>query len=448
MRFAHDFWIRFKALARKLSPPQLVFAGFFSYVALGVLVLSLPAAQTSQVRFVDNLFMATSAMSTTGLTTVSTADDYSWLGQLTLLVLIQLGGIGYMVVSSFVILARKQNLGPSRENVLKAQFSLPAEFSIRHFVWHVCIFTLVLEALGACVLFFEFRAQGVENALWQAAFHSISAFCTAGFSLFNDSMVRFSGNTAVCVTIMVLSYLGGIGFIVLADLWMCLRTRGRRLTFTSRVILAMTLLVFVAGSALMCTFDSLLADLPLRERLLAATFQLSQASSTAGFNSVDIGKLSEGTLLVLTVAMIIGASPAGTGGGLKTTSVSALIAMAWSTLRGRSRVTLLGHEIPVERLNTAVTNATLYLCTLAAGVYLISLFDSHDLLRQSFECASALGTVGLSMGITGELNVSSKLVLVGLMFVGRVGPLTAGLAFLQRRAFAETGQLSKGDLSV
>ena len=247
MRVAHDFWIRFKSLARKLSPPQLVLAGFLSYVALGLLVLSLPLAQTSHVGFVDNLFMITSAMSTTGLTTVSTADDYTWLGQLTLLVLIQLGGIGYMVVSSFVILARRQNLGPSRENVLKAQFSLPADFNIRQFVWHVCIFTLLIEALGAAVLFFEFRAAGVEDALWQAIFHSISAFCTAGFSLFNDSMMGFSGNTAVCVTIMLLSYLGGIGFIVLADLWLCLCMRGRKLTFTSRVILAMTLGVFASS---------------------------------------------------------------------------------------------------------------------------------------------------------------------------------------------------------
>lgn len=448
MHVAHDFWIRFKSLARKLSPPQLVFAGFLSYVALGLLVLSLPLAQTSHVGFVDNLFMITSAMSTTGLTTVSTGDDYTGLGQFTLLVLIQLGGIGYMVVSSFVILARRQNLGPSRENVLKAQFSLPADFNIRQFVWHVCIFTLLIEALGALALYFEFRAAGVENALWQAIFHSISAFCTAGFSLFNDSMMGFSGNTAVCTTIMLLSYLGGIGFIVLADLWLCLRVRGRRITFTSRVILAMTMLVFALGTGLLFAFDPLIAELPTGERLLAAAFQLSQASSTAGFNSVDIGKLGEGALLLLTTAMIIGASPAGTGGGLKTTTVSALLATAWSTLRGYERVKMLGHEIPVERLHTAFTNATLYMITLALGVYCLSFLDDHSLLAQSFECASALGTVGLSMGITASLGTGAKLLLIALMFVGRVGPLTAGLAFLKRRSVTKEAKVSKGDLSV
>lgn len=440
-------WEACKRAARRLSPTQLLLAGFTSYALLGLLLLSLPWATRGHVDVLDNLFMAVSAMSTTGLITKSTPDDYTWFGQLVLLGLIQVGGIGYMVVSSFVILARKQDIGPARENVLKAQFSLPADFNIRLFVRHVCAFTFLIEAAGTVALFLEFRSAGVENALWQAVFHSVSAFCTAGFSLFNDSMVGFASNGAVCITIAALSYLGGIGFIVLADLWLWLRVPGRSITFTSRVIMVMTLGVFGGATLLVALFDANLAALPPTGRVLASAFTVSQAASTAGFNSVDIGALSESALLVLTTAMIIGASPAGTGGGVKNTTVSAMLATAWSTLRGHTRVTLLGHEIPPERLHTAATSATLYLCTLALGVLALSLCDSHDLLRQSFECASALGTVGLSMGITAELGSSAKLVIIALMFVGRVGPLTAGLALLKRRS-AATRVLGQADLSV
>ncbi|MBK9974432.1 MAG: potassium transporter KtrB [Planctomycetes bacterium] len=449
MQFLHDLWVRLRALGRRFSPPQFLLLGFGSYALLGTLLLALPFAQTGSIGWIDNLFVAVSAMSTTGLSTVSTGDDYTWFGQAAILVLFQLGGIGYMTLSSFVILARKQKLGQGRESVLKAQFALPQDFQIRLFVRQVVLFTLIVETLGAVALLIEFQAAGEEAPVWSALFHSISAFCTAGFSLHNNSLEAYRANPVVNATIAGLCYAGGIGFIVLQDAWLCLRVRGRKLTFTSRVILAMTLAVLLLGTPLLFFLDPWIASLPPGEGLMAAAFQVMTASSTAGFNTVPIGQLGAASLLLLSMVMVIGASPSGTGGGVKTTSVSALVAVVLGTLRGTGRVTLGRNEIPTPRVHTAVTNVTLYLTTLFLGLFALGLARHEITLSLAFEAASALGTVGLSMGETGNLNSAGKLIVTVLMFLGRVGPLTAGLAFLGRRAQGTAPEPTQpGDLTV
>lgn len=447
MQVVHDLWIRLRAASRRLSPPQFLLLGFGSYALLGTLALALPFAQTGSIDWLDNLFVATSAMSTTGLSTVSTGDDYTWFGQLVILVLFQLGGIGYMTLSSFVILARRQKLAPGRENVLKAQFALPQDFRIRVFVRQVVLFTLIVETLGAVALMIEFQAAGEQAPVWSALFHSVSAFCTAGFSLHNDSLEAYRANPVVNATIAGLCYAGGIGFIVLQDAWLCLRVRGRKLTFTSRVILVMTVAILLVGSPLLFFLDPYMAELPLGQRLMASAFQIMTASSTAGFNTVPIGRMGAAGLLMLSLVMIIGASPSGTGGGVKTTSVSALVAVALGTLRGTAKAVLGRNEVPTVRVHTAVTTVSLYLATLFAGLYALGLARHEITLSLAFEAASALGTVGLSMGETANLNPAGKLIVVGLMFLGRVGPLTAGLAFMRRRAPEET-PTQPGDLTV
>lgn len=446
MQFLHDIIVRLRAFLRALSAPQFLLLGFGSYALAGTFALMLPWASTRDMGWLDHLFVATSAMSTTGLSTVSTGDDYTWFGQVVLLLLFQVGGIGYMTLSSFVLLARKDTLNPGRERLLKAQFSLPAEFNIRVFVRQLVLFTLVVEALGAVVLAIEFAALGVPNWAWSALFHSVSAFCTAGFSLNNDSLEQFRGNLPVNATIAGLCYAGGIGFIVLQDAWLCLRVKGRKLTFTTRVILAMTLLILLVGTPLVF-FDPYMAELPLFDRVLASLFQVMTASSTAGFNTVPIGQLGASTLLLISVFMFIGASPGGTGGGVKTTSISALFAVVKGTLRGTGVATFGRNEIPRERVHTAVTNFSLYLFTVVAGIYALGLTRHEITLGMVFEAASALGTVGLSMGETASLNDAGKLIITALMFVGRVGPLTAGLAFVKRRE-AVTTRMEPGDLTV
>ncbi len=431
----------------RLNPALQLALGFLSYVVLGLLLLSLPIAQNQHVGPLDNLFNVTSAISTTGLVTVSVGDSYSFFGQLVILCLFQLGGIGYMTISSFIILARGRALSDVRAGVLRTAFTMPRGFSLPVFVRNVVVFTVIIETFGAALLYSEFRAAGVDRPLWSAIFHCVSAFATAGFGLYNDSLVRFADNPVVCGTIGVLCYLAAIGFIVIQDAWHAVRSRAYRITFTSKVILGMTAAILALGAPLLYMIESSIHGLPGGGGWLAAAFQIMTASTTAGFNTVPIDKLGHASLAMIITVMVIGASPSGTGGGIKTTTVSSLLAILWSTVQAHERVTFFGHEIPLGRLFTAVASATLYLTCLTVGVFLLCLVESHSFLAVVFEAASALGTVGLSMGISGALTGAGKMILVLLMFIGRVGPLTIGLAFFQGRAVATTARL-KEDLAV
>jgi trk system potassium uptake protein TrkH len=419
-------------IAYVLKPTQLLTLGFLSYVVLGVGLLSLPWAQSQSVGLLDNLFNVASAISTTGLTTVSVSDSYTFFGELVILCLFQLGGVGYMTLSSFVVLARGQSLGGPRLGVLRTQFALPKEFNVRHFVRDVVVFTTIIEIVGTMLLYFEFRAAGVDDPLWSAAFHCVSAFATAGFSLNNDSLEGFRSNGVVGATIGVLSYLGAIGFIVIQDIWRTARRKQQRISFTSKVILTVSAGILLVGTPILFFTDHSLQSLPPMERFCAATFQIMTSSTTAGFNTVPTSGLASASLALTIVVMIVGASPSGTGGGAKTTTVSALLAVLSTMLRGRTTVMLFRHEIPPARVLSATAAAALYLVCLAVGVFLLCLVEVHTFLEIVFEATSALGTVGLSLGITGSLSGAGKLLVVLLMFLGRVGPLTIGLALIRR----------------
>lgn len=418
----------------RLRPAQQLVAGFGLYAAAGVALLSLPVSQRGHTGVLDNLFNVVSAISTTGLTTVSVADSYTWLGQAVVLTLFQLGGIGFMTLSSMFILARGGRLSEGRLGVLGVGFSLPHYFRMQHFVVQVVVYTAACEAAGALVLWWRFAGAGVESAWWHAVFHSVSAFATAGFSLNNDSLEGFRGDWVVNLVIGVLSYLGAIGFIVAQDAWYSFKLRERMLTFTSRVILAMTAAVFVLGTGVLFFVEPSVRGMGPGERLMACAFQTMTASSTAGFNTIPIGAMAAPSLVVVMACMLIGASPSGTGGGIKTTGVSALLANLGAVLRGREAAVWMGHEVPASRVRYAFAAATVYLAGLGVGVFGLCLTERASFVEVVFEAASAIGTVGLSMGITGGLSVAGKLIVIALMFAGRCGPLTMGLAMLRPAA--------------
>ena len=433
----------FTALARRLfqrvaglDPARLVLLGYASYIVLGWAALCLPWSVHAGVpaTWLDHLFTATSAVSTTGLATVGTATTYTGFGEFVVLLLIQFGGLGYMTISSCLLLAVSGRLEPWRERVGAASLALPADFNVKQFLKLTVGYTLAIEAAGAYFLYPSFRDAGAEAPVWQAVFHSVSAFCTAGFGLYGDSFESFRTDTFLNGTIIALSYRGAVGFIVVHDVWLSLAGRKLRVTFTTKVILAATAAVSVVGTVLLALDEPLLQAMPAGERWLAAWFQVMTASTTVGFNTVPIGALSTSSLFLLVVVMIIGASPAGTGGGLKTTTFTALWAVGMSVLRKRERPTFIGREIPVARIRMAVAQALFYGLTLGAGIYALALVQPDgNLADQMFECASALGTVGLSRGITGVLNEAGKLVVVALMFAGRVGPLGLGTVFFRPR---------------
>jgi trk system potassium uptake protein TrkH len=438
---------RFRRFLVGLHTAKLVLLGYLSYILIGAALLCLPFVQHGPgARPIDNLFVATSAVSTTGLVTVSVSDSYNFLGQLIVLALIQLGGVGYMTVGSFIILSRKAELSTTRSEISKTVFSLPNSFRIDKFIRSVIVFTLVIESLGAVALYFIFRRGGDGAAVWSAIFHSVSAFCTAGFSLYNNSFEGYANNFWLNLVISVLSYLGALGFIVCVDCWRRLQGKIQRVTLTTKIILWTTLWLAVAGTALMFFGEPSIRTKPLDQRLLAAFFQAMTAMTTVGFNTIPISQISRASLLVLTILMVIGASPSGTGGGLKTTTFSAIIGVMRSALRGDREVRFWNRTVPRERVWVAMASLGFYLLTLVLGTYLLELTETCAFEQSVFEAASALGTVGLSTGITAALSPLGKIVVTLLMFSGRLGPITFGMALFFRRP--PIGKRQEEDLAV
>ena len=439
-------WQGFCRFVDNLHPVRLVVLGYLAYILFGWVLLTLPLSSGEQpVSSLDALFTSASALSTTGLTTVSTGHGFSLFGQLIILVLIQIGGIGYMTFGSFVVLARRGDLSERREQIGKVVFSMPEEFRIAKFIRSVILFTVLVETAGIAALFVAFRNAGLAHPLWSAIFHSISAFCTAGFGLYDASFETLRGNVAVNVVLGILSYLGAIGFIVFVDAWRRLIGKTNRITLTSRIILVTTAWVSLTGIVLFYVAEPTVQALPPYERLTASAFQVMAAITTVGFNSIPIGQLSQASLFLLIMLMVVGASPSGTGGGLKTTTFSALFGVIRSALLGRDKVTFWRKEIPEDRVRLAIASLGFYVGALIAGSYLLALSESQPFEGLLFEAASALGTVGLSTGITAQLTPIGKLILVLLMFIGRVGPLTFGVAL-----FLPSGPRRRGkeDLAI
>lgn len=294
------------------------------------------------------------------------------------------------------------------------------------------IFTVVVEVIGAALLYLFFRGENVENSLWAAIFHSISAFCTAGFSIFPNSLEDFSGNLGINIVISISSILGAIGFLVASDIWQAINNKRRSTTLTTRIILIVTTWFLVTGFLLLFIFDQSMSNLPLGEHLLTAWFQSMTALTTVGFNTFPIGELGAAAVFFTLVLMIVGASPSGTGGGLKSTSVFAALGVMWSSLRGLNYVGIFGRRIPQERLFTAFSAFVFYIIAFLVGSSCLLILQTQAFEDIIFEAASALGTVGLSRGMTGDLTSFSKIVVIFLMYMGRVGPLSFGIALFYK----------------
>ena len=443
----NEKWKGFACFVQNLHPVRLVALGYLSYVTVGWVLLALPFCHApGVVSSLDALFTAASAVSTTGLSTVSTGNAFNIPGQVLVLILIQLGGIGYMTFGSFVVLSRSAVLSECRQKIGKAVFSMPEDFRIDKFVRSVITFTLITEVVGAGALYLAFSQAGIRHPAWSAVFHSVSAFCTAGFSLYDDSFERLRGNVPVNLILGILSYLGAIGFIVFVDGWRRLIGKTHRVTLTSRIILVTTVWLSLGAILLFFVAEPTIQDLPPDERLMAAFFQVMTSITTVGFNTIPIGMLSQASLLLIILLMIIGASPAGTGGGLKTTTFTALFGVIRSAILGREKVQFWNKEIPEERIRVAIASLGLYAGSLILGCYLLALTESLPSTSLLFEAASALGTVGLSTGITAQLTPMGKLILITLMFIGRLGPLAFGIALFFPKASAD--EPGREDLAI
>ena len=441
---------KYRRFKLKHSPQQNIAYGFFTYIVFGWILLSLPWLQKNSASLLDNLFIATSAVSTTGLVTVSVFDTYNFAGQFVVMFLFQLGGIGYLTFTTFMLLSTTRKLTHWHKRLLNAEFTLPTTIKIKDFLKSVILFTAIMEVLGAILFFIAFKLEDMPTteALWNAIFHSVSAFCTAGFSLFNSGFTNYVGNGFINFIISFLAIAGSLGFIVVTDFVLLLSKKSHKLSFTTKIIINGFLLLLSSGFVFFYFFEPTIQDLEGTSRLYAAFFQAMTAMTTVGFNTVDFGSFALPMLVVTFFLMYVGASPSGTAGGIKITTLTAVLAIMKSRIRGSKTITFFGKTIPFERLYIATSSFIFYTLLIFLGTFILTFTETFKLEEIIFEVASSLGTVGLSTGITGDLSNIGKIVIILMMFIGRLGVITFGLALWSRTINNEEASISKGDIAV
>lgn len=433
-----------RRIASTQIQPARLFIGSFVFVILsGAAALLLPRATTQEISVVDALFTSTSAVCVTGLTAIDTAMSFTTLGKFIILVLIQVGGLGLMTFTTFFTLFSGRL--SIRERVLMQDFLSRENLGeVRRTLLHIVGVTLMIETIGAVLLFFSWDASiytSLQQRLFSAVFHSVSAFCNAGFSLFSDNLAGSASafNVQVNLTISGLIILGGLGFITIVNIvnvrpWTGGQRRlSHRLTAHSRVVIVSTLILLFAGMALFLLIESgnSLRGLGWGDKILASFFQ-SVTTRTAGFNTIDIGAMAVPSTLLFLTLMFIGASPGSTGGGIKTTTAALILLSAINLVRGKSSIEIGNRRIPQSNVDRATAALFFGIVLLALSVFAVSFFEPFPILDVIFECVSAMGTVGLSRGITFALADSSKIVLILTMLIGRVGALTLIMAMTTR----------------
>ena len=418
---------------RKLSSSQIILFGFAGVILVGTLLLLLPFATNSGqgASFWDALFTSTSAVCVTGLIVQDTATYWSWFGQSVILLLIQIGGMGVITVAAAITMASGKKISLMQRSTMQDAISAPQVGGIVRFTGFILKGIFLFELLGALVLMTVFVPEYGVKGIWLAVFHSISAFCNAGFDLMGttspfSSLTAYAAHPVVNITVMLLIVIGGIGFLT----WQDIRQNGlhfKRYRMQSKVILATTGILFVLPTIYFFFFE--FSAEPMGRRLLLSLFQ-AVTPRTAGFNTADLTALSE-TGQTLTIGlMLIGGSPGSTAGGMKTTTVATLFACVVAIFRRRENGRFFGRRIADDTVKNAVTVFLMYITLFLIGGMIISRVEGLPILTCLFETASAIGTVGLTLGITPGLHLISKLILICLMFLGRVGGLTLIFATL------------------
>ncbi|MGE4276851.1 MAG: TrkH family potassium uptake protein [Lawsonibacter sp.] len=427
---------------KNLNPTRLIAVGFGAIILLGALLLHLPiASRTGQMTpWIICLFTATSATCVTGLVLVDTFLHWSAFGQGVILVLLQLGGLGFVSLITLVSLALRRRIGLSQRMVMASALNLTSTSGVVRVVRHALMGTFLLEGVGALALSTRFIPLfGWRRGLWFSVFHSVSAFCNGGFDLMGgytgpfSSLAGFQDDPIVLLTIIALIVVGGIGFFVWED-WLECRS-WKKLSLYSKLVLNVTGGLILFGWLFFLWVEwrnpETLGPLTAGEKVLNALFQ-SVTLRTAGFATLNQGALSDSSAALSVLFMLVGGSSGSTAGGIKTVTAGVLLVAMLEGLRGKEQVVLRGRTIPQRRVLDAMILALAVGMLFAAGAMLLSLMDGLPILIAGFEVASALGTVGLSMGATAELSLASSLLIILFMYLGRVGILTFSVAFLTR----------------
>ncbi len=416
---------------------QQVLLGFLTAIILGSLILLIPQmTQKGEIRYIDALFTSTSAICVTGLIVQDTPTFFTDLGKIIILIMIQIGGLGIMTVGSIfgLILGRKIHI--KDKFYINTSFGSKQNFSAAKFFMVIAGTTFTIEFIGFLIMtaIFHFKhLYTFKTSMTFSLFHTISAFNNAGFSLYSNSLESFSGDIPLNLIFIILIILGGIGFPVISEIITFRRIR--RLSLSTKVVFIVTGSLILTGAIIffLLEFDNAesISGMPLSTRIAASFFQ-SITARTAGFNTVNIGKLNPATLFFLTILMFIGASPGGTGGGIKTTTFATVAAAGMSSLRGRNYVLFFKRRLPSSFIYRALTLTLAAIVLIIISTIGLLAFEEFSLKEAFFEVVSAFGTVGLSTGITRALSIPSKIILILTMFIGRIGISTLSVAIAIR----------------
>jgi trk system potassium uptake protein len=433
--------------ARHLTPARIFVFSFAAVIGIGTLALWLPfavSASQNNLRFVDALFTSASAVCVTGLTTIDIGRDLSFIGQLITLVLFQVGGLGIITFSLVLFIMMGRGISFKGHEIAQSTFIHSPRRDFFLIIVRVLRYAFIIEGVGVLLLFsrfiFDFPAG---EAFYHAVYNAVSAFNNCGYSLFPDNMMRYQSDILVNVTITGLIIIGGIGFVVLHEVVSKFRGKQKKLSLHSKIVLITTAALILAGAV--CFYflevNNILSGTSMKTAILMSFFQ-SVTPRTAGFNTVDIGMLTNSTILVIMALMFIGASPGSTGGGVKTTSFSLLLLLIINRMKGNENVNIANRTIPKELIEKTIS--IVFASAIIIGIIIAVLLLSgesnaapsasrYQFIEYAFETFSAFGTVGLSMGVTPKLNDVQKYAIIVMMFIGRVGPLTLAFAWYSAR---------------
>ncbi len=445
-------------LLRRLNPPQIITLSFLTMILAGACLLNLPFASKSgeSIGFINALFTATSANCVTGLIVVNTAAHWSLFGKCVILVLIQAGALGLVTILTISMVVFHQKISLKDRMVIQAAYNQNSLGGMVKLVRRIVFITFLIEAIGACLLtifFYVTEELRFITALWYGIFHSVSAFCNAGFDILGpDSLMPWHGNLFVTIPIMLLIVSGGLGFTVWVDIYHGIRaalrekhspmTMFRKFTLHTKLVLITTLALIVSGTILFLLLEwnnpDTIGQFSVFGKLEASLFQ-SITLRTAGFNSISQEHLSEGSLFLSCLFMMVGGSPGSTAGGMKTVTIAVIMIAVISALRGRSEIEVCGRSLELLVLQKALTVMFAVLAVIVSATFLLYITEqnnayAHSFLDLFFECTSASATVGISTGITPYLSSAGKIVITFCMFLGRLSPVTVVVALNMKQS--------------
>lgn len=421
----------------KLKPERALVLGIGFIMLLGGILLNLPIASKSgeSVGFINALFTATSATSVCGLVVVNTAEYWSVFGKIVIICLVQIGGLGFMTLTTLIALILGKRIGLRDRLLIQEelnQFDLSGVVKLTKYVLKS---TAIIELVGALILAVRFIPEyGLKTGVAFSLFHSISAFCNAGFDLMGDSLIGYVGDPIVILTLSTLIILGGVGYTVYLDVTK--RSRAKRLSFHTKFAIKITAMLLLSGLVFVFFMEynnpETLKNLTFGEKLLAGWMQ-SVTVRTAGFNSIDLGKIHVATAFYLIILMFIGGSPSSTAGGVKTTTFGTLFIAVTSLIRGKNEVEIMERTIPKHLVLRALAVVSASMTLVIIVVMILTITENQDFLDIVFEVVSAFSTTGVTRGITPELSNIAKVILTVTMFGGKVGPLTLAFAIAKKR---------------